>query len=396
MNAAGDAPATVACPVSGEVTAADETSVTITSDGGGGIAPVPGHPRAPWDMTASELFALFASTGCSLLIPDVALTLEICANVRRVIVNAVHNLPTGQMFDPSIFGEASLAGDGLRVLAALFPNAETAVAVNRRNAAFFDAPPIRDQAAVRIMSDKYPQEHPEQLARTIDGGRLVTETGDRDPSILVIAYTDLIQIAETMTLGRPLVDRIVLVAGPGAAHPAWYRIRTGTPFGTIRKQLLKADEYGPWRVIRGDLFLGVAVEDSESLHPADREITVIREAVRREMFRFLMPGFDMDAYPKSTMGSLIPLLPKKLDSGVHGGGRYCVQCNYCDTVCPADIYPHLIWKNVDADNVDAAFRLRPQDCIGCRLCDYVCPSRIDISSGIGKAKAALYKARSEK
>ena len=132
------------------------------------------------------------------------------------------------------------------------------------------------------------------------------------------------------------------------------------------------------------------------LHPADREITVIREAERREMFRFVMPGFDLDAYPKSTVGSIIPLLPKKLDSGVHGGKRYCVQCNYCDEVCPSRLYPHLIWKHVNADNIEGSFRLRPQDCVGCRICDYVCPSKIDISDGIEKAKAALYESRRAK
>ena len=253
--------ATVVCPVNGTVISADEGGVTIESDGNDRYEPVPGHPRAPWEMSPDKLYDMFASTGCALLLSNVTLTLDGYTKVRRVIVNAVHNLPTGQRFDPAIFGDAALAGDGLRVLGALFPNAETAIAINRRNAAFFDVPAIRDRAVVHVMSDKYPQESYELLARDIVGDRLLNEIGELDTTIILLDYTDLIQIAETMTRGRPLVDRIVLVAGPGAARPAWYRIRTGTPFGEIRRQLMKAGEYGPWRVIRGDLFNGEAVQD---------------------------------------------------------------------------------------------------------------------------------------
>jgi Na+-transporting NADH:ubiquinone oxidoreductase subunit A len=89
----------------------------------------------------------------------------------------------------------------------------------------------------------------------------------------------------------------------------------------------------------------------------------------------------------------IPLLPKLLDSNIHGGVRPCVQCNYCDEVCPVDLYPHLIWKYVKADRVEESYRFRPFDCVDCGLCNYVCPSKIELSTSVTQAKEAYRESR---
>jgi Na+-transporting NADH:ubiquinone oxidoreductase subunit A len=86
-------------------------------------------------------------------------------------------------------------------------------------------------------------------------------------------------------------------------------------------------------------------------------------------------------------------IPKKLDAGVHGGVSPCVQCNFCDEVCPVDIYPFLIWKHVGVEAVEECFRLRPFDCVECGLCDYVCPSKIDIMQSVKRAKEEYRKMR---
>jgi Na+-transporting NADH:ubiquinone oxidoreductase subunit A len=109
------------------------------------------------------------------------------------------------------------------------------------------------------------------------------------------------------------------------------------------------------------------------------------------LFSFLRPGFTADSYSKSTIAEYIPFLPKKLETNIHGGIRPCVQCNYCDEVCPVDIYPFLIWKYGEVNEVEESFRLRPFDCIECGLCNYVCPSKIDILSSVRKAKEEYHR-----
>jgi len=386
---------TLVSPVGGLVETISETGATIASDGTSDAGSVPGHTRLPWHLDRGELLALFCSTGCTLLTDRPVLSAEEADMVRHVVINAVHNGPLDQAWTPSVTGDPSLFADGVRTLAAVFPNAEFVVAVNGRNEREMTGLVSGVSAVVRVLSDRYPQEHPRLLSRDAVGKRLVSPDGARDRSILIAAFFDIVQIAETMTRGRPLVDRILLVAGPGVSHPGWYRVRIGAAFGELKKLLLKSDGKGPWRIVRGNLFQGTAVENlDEPVRIDDREIAVIREADTRELWRFMRPGFAWDSYSLVTVAEALPLLPKRLDSGVHGGVRPCVQCNFCDEVCPVEIYPHLIWKYVLADRVDESFRFRPADCIGCGLCDYVCPSKIAISPSVAVAAEAYGKSRS--
>jgi Na+-transporting NADH:ubiquinone oxidoreductase subunit A len=178
------------------------------------------------------------------------------------------------------------------------------------------------------------------------------------------------------------------------SKPGWYRIRIGAPLAHLSRHLLKADEYGPWRIIRGGILTGTGISSpDEAVRLSDSEITVIREHASRDLYRFLNPGFEYDSYARVTMSTWLPLLRRRLDSSVHGGVRPCVQCNFCDEVCPVGIYPHLIWKQVAAGLVEETFRLKPHRCVACGLCDYVCPSKIDISRAVRSARAEYLKGK---
>ncbi|MFC1650467.1 4Fe-4S dicluster domain-containing protein [Candidatus Latescibacterota bacterium] len=380
----------VSAPVSGTVSEINPDTIVIESDGFSGnsaFSPVDGHSREPWHLERAEIFDLFRSTGCSFLAGGRFDTLERCGSVKDIIVNAVHNAPLNRTWTPEVFGEPDVFPNGLKVLRALFGDAVITIAANKRNRGYFESPEIRESANTAVVSDRYPQEHPEILSRTIVDKPLISPLGKPDESVAVVDFTDVIQISETMTQGRPLIDRIVMIAGAGVSNPGWYRVRIGTQFEDILSGLLKSDADTSWRIIRGDIFTGRGLEAPEgSVMFGDSEISVIKEHASRDLFSFMMPGFAADSYSRTTVAEYLPLFPKKLETNVHGGVRPCVQCNYCDEVCPADIYPFLIWKHVEADLVEESFRLRPYDCVECGLCDYVCPSKIDIMSSVKISK----------
>jgi len=373
-------------PVNGTVIQADNV-IVIKSDGSDSFEPVPGHIREPWRLDKTEILDLCRTTGCIFLLPGRLASPTDTDSVKDIIINAVFNSPLNQSWTPLMFGDHTLLSDGLRTLRALFPAAKILIAVNRRNRKHLDSPDITGHAALRVVSDRYPQEHQELLARDTVGRRLVSPEGEIDGSILVMPVTDLFQFAEVMTRGRPLIDRILLIAGPGVSNPGWYRVRLGTPFEDLRLRLFKGDYQGPWRVIRGDVMTGRGIESFDSsVSLSDSSISVIGEKTTRELFYFLRPGFAADSYPKVTVANVVTLIPKKLNSSMQGGVRPCVQCNYCDEVCPVALYPFLIWKMVEASEVADTGRLRPYDCIECGLCDYVCPSKISLLQGVRKAR----------
>jgi len=121
---------------------------------------------------------------------------------------------------------------------------------------------------VKIVSDRYPQENPDILSRTIAGKPLVSPLGEVDGTVAVMGFSDVIQISETMTQGRPLIDRIVMIAGEGVSNPGWYRVRIGTPFADIKNELLKHDD-SAWRIIRGDIFTGEGFAEMSGSAVAD-------------------------------------------------------------------------------------------------------------------------------
>lgn len=381
-------------PVNGTVREINGGKVTVVSDSTPSFEPVGSHARAPWHLDRSDVFRLFRSSGCVLLLDGHFSSLADMDGVKNIIINAVHNAPLDQSWTPGMIYHPHVFSNGLKTLSVLFPGAMITIGINKKNKKYFNTPEITDYASVQIMSDRYPQEHPELLVRDTIHRRFVSPEGFRDPSILVIPFFDLIQTAEIMTLGRPFIDRILMIAGPGVSNPGWYRVRIGTPFEALQDSLFKSDAYGPWRIIRGNLFNGESIVSTAlPVYHSDAEISVIRENAFRELWRFMRPGFTWDSYPKTTVAGLLPILPKQLDSNVHGGVRPCVQCNYCDEVCPVAIYPHLIWKYAQAGKADESFRFKPYDCIGCRLCDYVCPSKIDISEDVMKAKESYHSLR---
>jgi len=356
---------------------------------GAAIPPVKGHPRAPWRMERPELTGLFRSSGCHLLYGSRFDDPDRFDTVRFCIINAVHNGPLDQAWTPKMFGDPDLAAFSVRTLKTLLPQAEITVAVNRRNRRSINSLDICSLAAVRVMSDRYPQEFPELLTRDIAGRQAGPD------SVLVIPFEDALLTGECLTRGKHITGRIIPVYGPGVSRPGWRRIPAGTSFGEIRAGLLKSEEHGPWRVIRGNIFTGKTVDsDEEAVSWEDREITVIREHAERDFYRFLNPGFDYDSYSRVTVSNYIPLLRRRLDSNVHGGKRPCVQCNFCDEACPVGIYPHIIWKHVSAGMLDESLRFRPETCIGCGLCDYVCPSKIDVSAAVRKAGSFAREGRS--
>jgi Na+-transporting NADH:ubiquinone oxidoreductase subunit A len=80
-----------------------------------------------------------------------------------------------------------------------------------------------------------------------------------------------------------------------------------------------------------------------------------------------------------------------MNTSLNGGGRSCISCGKCVSVCPVDIYPQLLMKSIYANDIEESMKLGLLDCMNCGLCTYVCPSKINLDTLIAGMQSNLEK-----
>jgi|GEM_PF-1847480 len=58
----------------------------------------------------------------------------------------------------------------------------------------------------------------------------------------------------------------------------------------------------------------------------------------------------------------------------------CINCLACAAVCPADLYPALLYHHLKEENLAEANAMGLQLCMSCRRCSVACPSNIPLSA----------------
>jgi len=120
-------------------------------------------------------------------------------------------------------------------------------------------------------------------------------------------------------------------------------------------------------------------------------VTVLYENTARRLLAFMRPGPRQDSHGNLFLAKLFRWLPLKGDTNIHGEHRPCINCGWCEEVCPAGIIPDLIWKCLGVDATEEAEAIRLMDCIECGLCSYVCPSKISLYEDLVRGKEAARK-----
>ena len=241
---------------------------------------------------------------------------------------------------------------------------------------------------VKTLSPKYPQDFPEILTQSLTG--ITISDGERPYAIgtVVLDISDVVAAYEALSEGKPLISRLVSLGGTGYKENKILKVRTGTPAIEIVNQFARHDT--EIRFLLGDPLTGDMPLNLE-FTPVGREIkttTCLEEDKKRPFLAFLRPGFRTDSYSNTFLNSLLPF-PKKLETNLHGEHRPCIQCSYCENVCPRPLIPALLHKYCAYGFAEEAKGIRLMGCIECGLCSYVCPSKISIMNDIQKGKEEL-------
>jgi len=205
---------------------------------------------------------------------------------------------------------------------------------------------------------KYPQGAEKQLIkalldRDVPAGGLPFEV-----NTLVQNVGTSAAICAAVREGRPLVDRVVTITGPGITTPSNLRVTLGTP---IQKVI---DACGGWKGDPGKLVAGGPMMGFAQL---STETPVI----------------------KGTSG----LLLFSLDDVHIREEDKCIRCGTCVRHCPMTLAPSEIAKSAQKKLWDRADEYHALDCIECGCCSYGCPAAIPLVQYIRQSKAEIMALR---
>jgi electron transport complex protein RnfC len=239
--------------------------------------------------------------------------------------------------------------DCTRCIVGIETNKPDAVDAMRRAAADFSG------FSVEKLRVRYPAGGEKQLIFTLLG-RVVPSGGlPLDVGVVVQNVATAAAVADAVLNSRPLIDRVITVAGDAVERPGNYRVRIGT---SMRDMLDRAGVSGRMtRLVAGGPMMGTA-----------------------------LPSADFPVI-KGTTGLLAA------GAGAPPEGIACIRCGRCVDVCPVDLNPSALSVLLEKQMVDEATGWDVGDCIECGCCAYICPSKRPIVQQIKFGKAELRSIR---
>ncbi|MDT3333716.1 electron transport complex subunit RsxC [Shewanella sp. SP1S1-7] len=215
---------------------------------------------------------------------------------------------------------------------------------------------------VTVIPTKYPSGGEKQLIQIITGREVPSGAIPAKLGIVVHNVGTAYAIHQAVTLGKPLIERVVTVTGKNVSKPGNYWLPIGTPVDHV----LTATEFTPepdQKVIIGGPMMGHAL--------ANIQVPILK-------------------------GTNCILVPSSQEIGSAPEEKACIRCGECATACPALLLPQQLFWHAKAEEYDKAASYNLKDCIECGCCSYVCPSDIPLVEYYRIAKSALKQAADEK
>ena len=208
----------------------------------------------------------------------------------------------------------------------------------------------------------YPTGGERQLIRVLTGREVPSQGLPADIGVICQNVGTAAAVYHAVTLGRPLLSRIVTVSGAGVARHGNIEALLGTPvsyliaaFGGYTRDVE--------RLLIGGPMMGYAI-GSDAI-PVIKTTNCILAVTREEM----------------------PAPPP---------AQPCIRCGKCTEVCPADLLPQQLYWYARSGNHDAAQDYELFDCIECGCCAHVCPSHIPLVQYYRHAKTAIWAQEKQK
>lgn len=211
---------------------------------------------------------------------------------------------------------------------------------------------------VRSVPTIYPMGSAKQLIKALTGKEVPSGGRSNDLGILVHNVATAYAIQQALRYGRPLISRIVTVAGGCVRSPANVEVLFGTPMQHLFAQCGGLTGQ-PKRMLLGGPMMGQVVPN------------------------------DSVPVMKGTSG-VLALTAKEVNEQLPSP---CIRCSRCVSACPMGLLPLEMSKSINAEDLDSAMNFGLKDCIVCGACTYVCPSHIPLVNFFEYGKGLLRERR---
>lgn len=211
-----------------------------------------------------------------------------------------------------------------------------------------------DNIKVVTVKAKYPQGDEKRLIYAITGREVPSGGLPMDVACVVNNAGTAKAIADAITEGKPLYERVVTITGNGINEPKNLIAKVGTPFKDLIEQC-GGFKGSPGKIIMGGPMMG--------LSQFSIEVPVIKGT----------SGILVLTEEESKPVKVLP----------------CIKCGKCLEVCPVYLQPLYISAYALKDKFEDAEKYGALDCVECGACSFICPSKRPLAESIRFSKREI-------
>lgn len=189
----------------------------------------------------------------------------------------------------------------------------------------------------------YPMGSAKQMIQAITGQEVPAGARSNDIGVLVHNVGTIYAIQQALRCGRPLISRVVTVAGGCVSKPRNVEALIGTPVSHLLK-VCGGVKQEPAQLLMGGPMMGM-----------------------------VLPSADVPLLKGSN--GVLALSKQEVNARQTAP---CIRCGRCVQACPMGLMPLEMARFTRSDNLDGANNAGLRDCILCGSCAYVCPSHIPL------------------